>query len=233
MVKLFKLPFRENIIKGDSYEMPCRTLVLHGAGKSDRTRFTRMRQALQQKKIPSLSFDFIGHGETGGELLGGTLRSRTEQVIAIIDAYCQEPLTLIAASMSAYTAVRLTEVFSVRNLILLVPAFYTFTAYDTPFGPFFSEVIRAPFSWRESDAFQILERFRGNLLVIAAERDQVIPGELVQRIYFCANQTNNRQLMMIPGSGHNSLFPKKENFTSALEAIVSFCRSDNPTTGLS
>ena len=40
-------------------------------------------------------------------------------------------IALIGASMGAYTAIRLTETFSVDNLILLVPAVYTPQAYET------------------------------------------------------------------------------------------------------
>ncbi len=68
---------------------------------------------------------------------------------------------LIAASMGAYTAIRLTEIVSVKNLVLLVPAAYTPRAYHLPFGPAFSAAIRIPCSWKESDAYPILENFKG------------------------------------------------------------------------
>ena len=133
----FEIPFGPSLLRGDGYAAVCRTIVLHGAGKSSRERFARLRRGLNDNGMPSASFDFIGHGETGGSLLGSTLHERTDQAAAVIRLTCREPLTLIGASMSGYTAVRLTETFAVDNLVLLVPAVYTPRAYDLPFGPAF------------------------------------------------------------------------------------------------
>jgi len=211
------------MLQGDSYQMGCGTIVLHGAGKSSRTRFTRLRQYLDAHGIPSVSFDFIGHGDTGGNLLGSSLRGRTEQAAAVIRHACREPLTLIGASMSAHTAIKLTEKFTVDNLILLVPAVYTAHAYDLSFGPDFSSSIRVPGSWRASDAFRILSGFRGNLLVVAAESDDVIPVELVEKIHASAKNAKTRRLHVVPGSRHLSLFPREQDFLSVMDMITETC----------
>lgn len=216
--------FGSHLLQGDSYQPGCETLVLHGAGNSSRTRFARLRQALNARGIPSASFDFIGHGNTGGSLLGSTLLDRTAQAAAVIAHACAAPLTLVGASMSAYTAIRLTESFDVANLIMLVPAVYTPGAYDLPFGPAFSEAIRVPGSWRDSDAFGILSGFKGNLLIIAAESDHVIPAEVVEKIHASARNARLRRLHVVPGSGHLSLFPREQDFLEAVDLIVAVCR---------
>ena len=208
----FEIPFGPALLRGDRYAAQCRTFVLHGAGKSSRERFGRLRRGLNDNGIPSASFDFIGHGETGGSLLGSTLHERTDQAAAVIRHTGREPLTLIGASMSGYTAVRLTEVFAVDNMVLLVPAVYTARAYDLPFGPAFSAAIRTPGSWQESDALAILSRFEGNMLIVAAESDGVIPREIPERLFAAATKANTRHLHIVPGSGHLSLFPWKKIF---------------------
>lgn len=228
----FEIPFGSSLLRGDHYAAACRTIVLHGAGKSARERFRRLRRALKDSGIPSASFDFIGHGETGGSLLGSTLHERTDQAAAVIRHACREPLTLIGASMSGYTAVRLTEEFAVDNLILLVPAVYTPRAYDLPFGPAFSAAIRTPGSWQGSDAFTILSRFEGNLLIVAAESDDVIPREIPESIFAAAQKASSRRLHIVPGSGHLSLFPRERDFRLVLEMITEMCRNkgDAPST---
>lgn len=228
-LKTFKLPFGKYVLCGDSYRIGTETIVLHGAGSSSRSVFTRLRQSLNAHNIPSVSFDFIGHGETGGELLGSSLRERTEQAQAVIKHTCVEPLTLIAVSMSGHTAIKLTQVFSVNNLILLVPAVYSQRAYDLQFGPDFSAAIRTLDSWRESDAFEILSRFTGNLVIIAAEFDDVIPREIVEQIYSSAERAANRTLHVVPGSRHLSLFLKEKDFLLALELIISTCKEKRAT----
>ena len=219
-LKTFKLPYGKYLLRGDLYRNGKETIVLHGAGKSSRSVFTRLRHSLNAHSIPSASFDFVGHGETGGDILDTSLRGRTEQAAIVIRHTCIEPVSLIAASMSGYTAIKLTELFSVSNLILLVPAVYSSRAYDLQFGPEFSAAIRAIDSWRETDAFEILSRYKGNLVVIAAEFDDIIPREIVEQIHSSAEQAENRLLHVIPGSSHASLFPKEEDFLSALQLII-------------
>jgi hypothetical protein len=39
-----------------------------------------LRQTLQQQGIASTAFDFVGHGETGGSLLGSSLAHRVPRL---------------------------------------------------------------------------------------------------------------------------------------------------------
>ncbi len=226
-LRRFELPHGKHVLQGDTYEMCCETMVLHGAGKSSRARFARIRESLNAHGIPSASFDFIGHGETGGELTGSTLHERTEQAAAVIGHACEEPLTLIAASMSAYTAIRLTQIFAVKNLILLVPAVYASHAYDLAFGSEFSAAIRVRDSWKDSDAFCILEEFKGRLLVMAAQDDNVIPAGVVQGIRASAKNAKTNDLHVVPGSAHLSLFPGVQDFLLARDMIIEVCQGEN------
>lgn len=221
----FQLPFGKYLIKGDSYRFDCEALVLHGAGKSSRLRFSKLRESLNGRGIPSSSFDFIGHGETGGHLSESSLKERTEQAALVIKHTCTEPLTLIAASMSGYTAIKLTKQFQVTNLILLVPAVYTPRAYDLPFSSEFSATIRTRSSWKESDAFKILYKFKGNLLIIAAEVDDVIPNEVIEGIYTSAKNTRSKLLHVVPNSVHTNLFPEETDFLLTLEKIIEVCQN--------
>jgi pimeloyl-ACP methyl ester carboxylesterase len=215
-----EVPFAGFRLRGDSFALSCSSLVLHGAGTSSRERFLRLRQALNAAGRPSAGFDFIGHGETGGSLVGSSLEERTAQAAAVIRSCCREPLTLIGASMSGHTGIRLTREFQVAALVLLVPAVYTAAAYRLPFGPRFSEAIRVPGSWRDSDAFEILGEFKGSLLIIAAEHDHVIPSEVPQRLYASARNAGSRTLHIVPGSGHLSLFPTEQDLISAVDLIA-------------
>ena len=130
-----------------------RVLVLHGAGNSNRRRFRTLREELFAKGISSAAFDFVGHGDTGGDLKSSSLISRTRQACRVVDALnLQQPFSVIGASMSAYTSVKLLEHFRIKSLILLVPAMYTSQAYTTPFNRGFSDIIRQPQSWVQSDA---------------------------------------------------------------------------------
>ena len=222
-LKTFDLPFGKYMLKGDRYRSDVSgntTLLLHGAGKSSRFTFSRLREYLYCHGLPSDSFDFVGHGETGGNIKETSLLGRTDQAAKVIKHMCQEPLTLIAASMGSYSAIKLTEIFEVENLVLLVPAVYTPQVYDIPFGPGFSAKIRVQDSWKDSDAFDIISDFSGSVIIIGAEFDDVIPSKLIERLYASAINARNRILHIVPNSKHLSLFPKEKDFLAAMDILL-------------
>ncbi len=182
---------------------PPRVLVLHGAGNSNRGRFQKLREQLYEKKISSVAFDFVGHGDTGGELKSSSLRSRTRQACRVVESLnMQQSFAVIGASMSAYTSVKLLEHYQIKTLILLVPAMYTSRAYSVPFNGGFSSIIRQPQSWIRSDAWRILAEYTGRLLIVAAENDPIIPRDVISRIYDSAVKASERQLYIAPNASH-------------------------------
>lgn len=221
MVKRFRIPFEDHVLVGDLSSEPCSALVIHGAGTSNRRRFERPRKRLHEEGIPTCSFDFIGHGETGGDLGSSSLKERTLQASRVISSCLQEPLALIGASMGGYTAVKLTLLHEVRNLILLVPAMYTPEAYEAPFDGGFSQIIRSHWSWEKSDAWAILSEFGGNLLVVAAEHDTIIPFEVVERTFQSASRARSRKLHVAPKASHLGLFASQTEFDRVVGMIKS------------
>ena len=222
-LKSFELPYGPYLLTGDTNSAEGaenKTIALHGAGKSSRLTFSRIRHYLHHHAIPSASFDFVGHGETGGNIEETTLRGRTEQAATVIKHTCQEPLTLIAASMGGYTAIKLTELFTVEHLVLLVPAVYTVGAYDIPFGPRFSAIIREQDSWKQSDAFEVISHFGGNITIIAAEFDAVIPKPLIDQLYASAMNAVHKTLHIVPNSHHLSLFPQERDLHETMKLLL-------------
>lgn len=205
----FDVPFEGRLLKGDHYagSDSNRILYLHGAGQSSRHGHRLLRGALQQRGLGSTCFDCIGHGDTGGALAQSSVASRTRQARAVAAARAlPQPLAVFGASMGAYNAIRMTESHQVDALVLMVPGVYTPAAYEVPFGPDFSAVIRRERSWTDSDAWDILSRFEGRLLVIAAEHDATIPLEIPERLVASATRAAARLLHVVKGAEHNRLW---------------------------
>lgn len=206
----FTVPCSGRGIKGDCFAgaSATRALLIHGAGSSERGRFAAVRKALLAHGIGSTSFDCIGHGETGGLPAESSLASRTQQAEAVIDAgHCRaDRLAVFGTSMGAYNAIKLLENRPVDALVLVVPGVYTPAAYALPFGAGFSAAIRKERSWAGSDAWAVLGKFSGRLLVIAAEHDNVIPAEIPERLVRAARLSSWRKLHVVPGAAHNQLF---------------------------
>lgn len=205
MKKKIVVPFQQDRLLGDmmSKSDQCELFCLHGAGTSDRFRFDRLRERLFMKGVSSCAFDFIGHGETGGELTRSSLRERTEMATEVIRSCAPkgQPLIVVAASMSGYTAVRLLEEFDVHLLVLIVPAAYDRKAYELQFSDEFSVCIRREKSYRDSDAWEILEKYCGRMLLVTAEFDQVIPDEVVDMYKRSASLAEVDQLI-VKGAPH-------------------------------
>lgn len=223
MIVDFDVAFEDHVLKGDQYvgEGVNRVLYLHGAGTGSRRGHHLLRNALQQRGIGSTSFDCIGHGDTGGTLAQSSVASRTRQAQAVAAARgLPEPLAVFGASMGAYNAIRFTQSHRVDALVLIVPGVFTPSAYEVPFGPEFSTVIRRERSWADSDAWDILSRFEGRLLVIAAEHDATIPREIPERLVAAATRAQSSRLHVVQGAEHNRLWSLLAEDPASFDAAV-------------
>ncbi len=222
----FDVPFDGHVLKADHFvgSDSNRILYLHGAGTSTRHSHRLLRGVLQQRGFGSVCFDAIGHGETGGTFAQSSVASRTRQAQAVLARSLREPLVVFGSSMGAYNAIRLTEQHRIDALVLIVPGVYTPAAYEVPFGPDFSTIIRRERSWVDSDAWDILSRFEGRLLVIHAEHDATIPLEISERLVAAATRAQSRQLFIVPGAHHNRLWAllaeTPADFEAALDRVI-------------
>ncbi|GAA0180359.1 hypothetical protein SH2C18_30660 [Clostridium sediminicola] len=207
-INKFYIDYKNHKIIGDSMgdTNHMNIFFLHGAGKSDRKRFEPLRQLFYEKGFSSCAFDFIGHGETGGSLSESSLSERTKQASTIIDHIkTDEPLTIIGTSMSGYTSIKLLERYNIDNIILFVPAAYDKDAYTLPFNHKFTNCIRKERSYKQSDAWKILNEYKGNLLIIKAENDTVIPDEVINDYYESALNAKLRKIITVKNSPHGIL----------------------------
>jgi len=225
----FKLEYNKQILVGDKLDAPdsCIELIcLHGAGKAQRSRFQKLRNKLALNRVSSLAFDFIGHGDSSGVLEQDSLQSRTQQALEVIRHHAKNKkntdeksnISILATSMSAYTAIKLTELVVVKKLILVVPAVYHHKAYPIQFNSGFSDIIRKPSNWINTDAWDLLEPFEGDLLVITAELDEVIPKAIPDFILDLAVNANYKHSMEVPASTHQIM----QHITDNAEALDSF-----------
>lgn len=204
----FEVPFQRTVLLGNRWTPQGATrkaLLLHGGGTSAADGFLELRTFLYAQNIETLAFDCVGHGRTGGPLLGTTLHERVQQVNAVIKSQRIKPSTLaiVGFSMGAYVAVKAAVEIGVRRLCLAIPAAYSTQAYKVPFGPEFSQILRTPRSWANSDAFDLTRDYTGHLLVVSAEEDRIVPAEIPQRYASARDKLASTVHHVVKGSGHN------------------------------
>lgn len=197
-------------------------VILHGAGSGNRERYRKLRLALSERQTPTAAFDFIGHGDTGGELLGSSLEDRTKQAVRFIRECCDhDNLAVVGASMSAYTAIKLTEIFDIKKLILIAPAAYAPRVYKLPFGPEFKKAIFRSKSYLESDSFSILSKFEGVVRIVLAENDEVIPPQAIEKLI---NSARDSKAFTVEDSPHQ-IFSYLNDNPSAMQEVIDFVTS--------
>lgn len=186
----FFIRFEQTFLHGDvlfkaSNDESPDILFLHGAATSDnRNDFFLLRQILlSQFGLSSGAFDCIAHGSTGGELYDSSLEHRTKQCSDIIDAcFDSQPFSIVAVGMGAYSALKLSELFAIENLILIVPEFYNQNIYSSLFEAGSVNNIRFLKKWEQTDAWSIINRFQGSLSVISSDEDKLLAPKFMQNL---------------------------------------------------
>lgn len=176
----------------------------HGAGKGTRSRAKSYFDESVFAVVPNIiTFDFSGHGESSGELQSSSLKQRVLEAKAAIELFStREKLTVCGSSMGGYIALKMLSFFDIKNIILFAPAIYDEQAYEVQFGKGFSEIIRKPESWKNSDALSLLENFTGNLLVFIGKDDAVIPSEVIDLLDKHSSHAARKEIIKFENCPH-------------------------------
>lgn len=177
----FNLPVGDEILVVREFfaaQQPTALFILvHGAGNAEQRTLQGIADYLQSQHYHVVSFDFSGHGESS-EVHCSSLRTKTAQLTAILQHYHVDytKIYLLAFSMGGQIAINVAPHFpEIQALILCSPALYDVQAFDVPFDQRFSQIIRVPNSWQKHNAQQQLAQFQGQLHLVQAEFDDVIP----------------------------------------------------------
>ncbi|MGW3835162.1 alpha/beta hydrolase [Streptomyces microflavus] len=154
-------------------------VLLHGAGTASTERLLPLVADLAAAGARTVALDFAGHGRSSGQLDRQSLEKRHAQAAELIHGFVDpdDELVLVGFSMSGQTVADLLGDLAERvtHLCLCAPAAYAADAWRVPFGEGFTEIIRQPGSWRESEAFGEYATFRGRAVLMVPGHDAVIP----------------------------------------------------------
>ena len=181
-------------------------LFIHGAGagNSSKEKVLAFSDDLTRQDVSIFAMDHSGAGEDAPNIKKSSLKKRLEEALEAIGQYFsqEEPITICASSMGGHIAIRLLEHVQVKNLILLAPAIYNRRAFDVPFGDGFTEIIREPESWRDSETLAILEKFRGRMLIVYGTKDEVIPRGVIDLLDRHSPGITEKEILLIKDSTH-------------------------------
>lgn len=224
-------------------------LSIHGA-RADFTKSDAVTFGLQERGYSILGMNLSGHSQAGVlEPEQTTLGNNIAEAEAFFGYLADgRKKTIIAYSLGGTPALKLLESHAdeIDKLVLFYPGIYDKTAYDKPFGQSFREVIRQPFSYRNNDTIQLLQAFKGRLLLVKGQYDGLdpeqygkqaggsagevivdgttyyspIPAEVIDMVYD-AVPVDKRQLIEIPQCGHSVVLWMREHTDEAKELLDS------------
>lgn len=155
-------------------------LSIHGA-RADYTKADAVTLALHEQGHSILGFNMSGHNEASGILPEQTSLNQNVQEAKAFFNYLDStsPKTVIAYSLGGTPALNLLRDHTneIEKMVLFYPGIYTSQAYDKSFGEAFRQEISRPFSYRENDTINLLQKFKGRLLLIKGEFDGLDPEE--------------------------------------------------------
>ena len=142
-----------------------------------------------------------------------SLEKRVSEAKTVIENYYNkdQKINICAFSMGGYVAIKITQLLNVGNLFLFCPAVYDKKAYKVNFGENFSKIIRKENSWKNSDAWQILRKYKNNLLLWVPEKDEIVPREISNLIYLNTKNCKSKKMTILPEFTHgvHSWIPRK------------------------
>ncbi len=167
---------------------PAEIIHLHGLGPTaDRHGVRYLLDELAEHGYGSITFEFSGNGDSTGVLKESTLGvRRAESLAAAAHLGYDQPPVLMGTSMGAHLAAALVPALRPRALVLFVHAAYPAGSDDDRFYG----TLAKPANYPDSPAFAGIREFDGDLLIVAAEHDQVVPADVVDG--YLANATKAR-----------------------------------------
>lgn len=167
---------------------------LHGLGATASRHGVRyLLDDLAAHGHASLTFEFSGNGDSTGVMAQATLRRRQEESLAAAGLLgdARRPV-LIGTSMGGHLASWAVPRLRPRALVLFCPAAYPADAVDDAFGDG-----TRPGNHADSPAFAGIGEFDGDLLIIGARKDQVVPAATVDGYLAHATRARSRRVIWL------------------------------------
>ena len=187
-------------------------LFVHGWGGSQQQYLARAREIAALGCV-GLTFDLRGHARTDGQQETVSRKDNLEDVLAAYDELVNHPLVdarsmaVVGSSYGGYLAAILAGLRPVRWLALRVPALYKDAGWELPKkqlhkDPDFVAYRRRRVRPHDNRALKACSEFKGDVLIIESEHDDVVPHETIENYREAAKRAHSLTYRVIEGADH-------------------------------
>ena len=187
-------------------------LCVHGWGGSQQQYLARAREIAALGCV-SLTFDLRGHARNEPQQECVTREDNLADVLAAYDELASHPavdgssIAVVGSSYGGYLAAILTTLRPVRWLALRVPALYEDAGWDLPKKQLHKvsdlhAYRRRAVDPRENRALSACSKFRGDVLVVESEHDDIVPHRTIENYVEACTHAHSLTYRVISGADH-------------------------------
>lgn len=187
-------------------------LFAHGWGGSQRQDLERARDIAGLGCV-CMTFDLRGHERTREQQDVVTREHSLHDLVAAYDLLVERPgvdresVGVIGVSYGGYLAALLTAMRPVRWLAIRTPALYPDGGWDVPkrtlnCDPQLPVFRRSRVSWKDNRALNACAMFRGDVLIIEAEHDALVPHAVIENYVTALQNPKSITTRVIAGADH-------------------------------
>ncbi len=185
-------------------------LFLHGSTSSEKN-YIPIAEKLADLGIAAMTINLRGHGTSEGNFDSLTVEDSVKDGLAALETLVRNPiidknrLGICGASLgAAIAALMVEENNNIKSLVLRVPATYTTEMLKMKYPDIMSdeERIFKEMAVHDTPPIKAMRNFRGSLLVITSQNDDIIPPKVSLAFLSAAAHANKKELKEIPEATH-------------------------------
>jgi len=187
-------------------------LFVHGWGGSQSQDLARAKEVAGLGSI-CLKFDLRGHEPQSKSFHSVTRADNLADLIAAYDWLAQRPgvdvdaIAVVGVSYGGYLAALLTQLRRVRWLALRSPALYKDEQWQTPKLELHVDTDlpayrRRRIAWEDNRALRACAAYTGDVLIVEAEHDEVVPHPVVENYIAAFSQVRSLTSRRIGDADH-------------------------------
>ena len=201
-------------------------IFFHGMTSSEKG-YIPIAEGLAKKGICAMTLSIRGHGNSEGDFNQLKVPNGIQDGLNAYDFLAKyyfidtNKIGLCGSSVGAVIACMVSRQKKVRSLILKAPAIYTKKMMTMTYaqtmireGQMFKE-IKNP---TDTPAIKALSNFKGSLLAVLSEKDNVIPNKMQEKYLLNAKKVLRKKKIVIKNANHSLKNTKwRQEFISGME----------------